>query len=119
MSTSQKDSAEAGGGATRGSILVTGVVKEEDGQFASYCRELETASCGDTVAEALGNLWEAVQVYLDALEETGEIHSVLRDRNIRIDYADEHTWEEPRIRAPLGEIVSAYRASVPILAKAS
>ena len=96
-----------------GTILVTGLVTEEDGQFSAYCRELETASCGDTVAEALSNLWEAVEVYLNALEETGEIHNVLRERNIRIEYANEHPWDEPRINVPLGEIVSAHRTNVP------
>ena len=83
-----------------------------------YFRELETASCGDTVAEALSNLWEAVEVYLNALEETGEIHNVLRERNIRIEYANEHPWDEPRISAPLGEIVSAHRTNVPASATA-
>ncbi len=45
---------------------------------------MESASCGDTIDEALENLGEAIEVHLKGLEETGELRRVLRERNIRI-----------------------------------
>ena len=49
----------------------------------SFCRELGTASCGDTIDEALQNLEDAIGVHLGALEETGELGRFLRDRNVK------------------------------------
>ena len=67
-----------------GYIVLTGVAEAEDGQFASYCRELGTASCGDTISEALDNLGEAIELHIDGLEEVGELERTLRERDIRI-----------------------------------
>ena len=97
----------------RGTVLLTGLIAEEDGQFASYCRELGTASCGDTVEEAFRNLWDAVEVNLNALEETGEILNVLRENNIRIEFDESPPMDEPMLRIPLGRIINTYRANVP------
>ena len=38
-----------------GYVTLTGFVEKEDNQFVSYCRELGTSSCGDTVEEAFQN----------------------------------------------------------------
>ena len=68
-----------------GYIVLTGIVEEEDGQFASYCRELGTASCGDTVTEAFDNLRGAIELNIEGMEVVGELERTLRERNIRID----------------------------------
>ena len=66
-------------------VVLTGVVsKEDDNQFVSYCRELGSSSCGSTIDEAFENLGDAIEVHLNALEETGEITNVLRERNINL-----------------------------------
>ena len=44
----------------------TAVIHEEDGGFVSLCPELDIASQGDTVEEALQNLKEAVEMFLEA-----------------------------------------------------
>ena len=67
-----------------GHVILTGYAEKEDHQFVSYCRELGSASCGDKMDEALENLGEAIEVHLDALEETGGLKRVFRSRNIRI-----------------------------------
>lgn len=67
-----------------GYIVVTLRVHEEDGQFASTCPELDTASCGDTVDEALRNIREATVQYLNAIEVSGERTRIFRKRNIPI-----------------------------------
>ena len=68
-------------GESIGYIVLTGLVEEEDGQFASYCRELGTASCGDTIVEALDNLREAIELNVEGLEEVGELDRTLRELN--------------------------------------
>ena len=68
-----------------GYIILTGVVEPEDGQYVSYCRELGTSSCGDTIQEAINNLDDAIQVHLDGLIETDHLESFLRERKVRIE----------------------------------
>ena len=67
---------------SEGYVILTEVIEEEDGQFAAHCLELGTATCGDTIEEALANLREAIVVHLNALEEVGTRDKVFRERNI-------------------------------------
>ena len=67
-----------------GYIVVTYRVHKEDDQFVSVCPELGTASCGDSVDEAFGNIEEATIQYLAAIAENGERDRVFRKRNIPI-----------------------------------
>ena len=99
-----------------GIIFVTEIVDREDDQFVSYCRELGTTSCGDTVDEALKNLDEAVGVHLEALLEIGELHQFLRERNINIVVAPDDDLQELNLSVPLGRILSVAQHSVPIFA---
>jgi predicted RNase H-like HicB family nuclease len=69
----------------QGMILLTCIATKEDGQFVSYCRELGSASCGDTVEEAFENLLDAIDVHIRALIETGELLRFLKERNVRND----------------------------------
>ncbi|WP_245529346.1 type II toxin-antitoxin system HicB family antitoxin [Methanofollis liminatans] len=50
---------------------LTAVLREEDGVYVSECPELGVATCGDTPEEALVNLKEAVEVYLENAKEPG------------------------------------------------
>ena len=104
-------------GESIGYIVLTGIVEEEEGQFASYCRELGTASCGDTISEALDNLGEAIELNIEGLREVGELERTLRERNIRIDQ------EPPRhdgvdVNVPLGQLIKIYSVPVPLVASA-
>ena len=88
-------------------IVLTGIAEEEDGLFASYCRELGTSSCGDTADEALENLGEAITVHLNALVEVGELKRVLRERGISIvDGPPAHRVVD--VQVPLGSTVKTY-----------
>ena len=58
--------------ATRGEIVLTELVEPDGDQFAAYCLELGTASCGDTIEEAFTNLEEAIWVHLNELEAIDE-----------------------------------------------
>lgn len=67
-----------------GHIVLTLLVREEDGQYISECPQLGTASCGDTIDEALHNIKEATLLYLNAIEEAGERERIFRRRGIQI-----------------------------------
>jgi predicted RNase H-like HicB family nuclease len=41
------------------------IVWQEDSQFVSQCLNVDVASCGDTVDEAIANLKEAMELYLE------------------------------------------------------
>ena len=96
-----------------GHVILTGYVEKEDHQFASFCRELGSASCGDTIDEALENLGDAIDVHLDALEETGELQRVFRERNIRID-AGPPTFDGVYVNVTPGKVFTTYSRSIPL-----
>ena len=99
---------------TYGHVILTGLVDKEEDQFVSYCRELGTASCGDTIDEALENLGEAIEVHLKGLEETGELRSVLRERNIRINEGPP-TSDGAYVGVTPGKILTIYACLVPLV----
>ncbi len=70
--------------APKGFVALTFRVNAEDGQFGSYCDELGTASCGDTIEEAIANLHDAVLLHLATLDELGERAAFFRERGIRV-----------------------------------
>ena len=90
--------------------MLTGIVEKEDGQYASHCPELGTASCGDTIEEAFSNLEEAIEVNLNALEESETIDSVLRERHIRINSGP--YLHEELLRVPADAYVRLYRRHI-------
>ena len=97
-----------------GVVVLTGLVEREEEQFVSFCRELGTTSCGDTIDEALQNLEDAIEVHLAALEETGELGRFLRERNINIILSSvEPPLDEMQISVPLGKILTTYLRTVP------
>ncbi len=99
-------------GGVVGYVTLTGFVEKEDNQFVSYCRELGTSSCGDTVEDAFQNLDDAIEVHIAVLVETGELLRVLRERHIRID-VQPVSDEELSIRVPPGKISMTYQREVP------
>ena len=50
---------------------VTAVIWQEDDVYVSKCPELEVASAGDTPQEALENLKEAVELYIENAKSLG------------------------------------------------
>jgi predicted RNase H-like HicB family nuclease len=54
----------------------TEVVWKETEGFVSKCPELGVASCGDTFEEAVSNLKEAVELYLDNAKELDLIEDI-------------------------------------------
>jgi predicted RNase H-like HicB family nuclease len=50
----------------------------EDNQWVSECVELGVTSCGDTMQDALAAVLDATTVYLETLEDEGELDRVLQ-----------------------------------------
>jgi predicted RNase H-like HicB family nuclease len=96
----------------QGYVVLTGIVEREGDQFVSYCRELGTASCGDSSDDALDNLGDAIEVHIKALIETGELERVFREKSIRIDIQPPG-FDELSIRVPPGKVFTTYPRQVP------
>lgn len=66
-------------------VGLTLTVEEDGNQYASFCKELGTTSCGETAQEAMTSIREAVIVHLNALEECGERERVFREAGIEME----------------------------------
>ena len=93
-------------------VVLTEIVEKEGDQFVSICRELGTASCGDTIEEAFSNLEEAIEVHLEALKETGERERVFSERGIEIHSPFPTEPIHPPI--PLGKVIKATTHQIPV-----
>jgi len=74
---------------TVGYIAVEIVVTKEGNQYSSWCPELDIASCGNSPEEAVKNLGDALELYLDTLEQEGERKQIFKERGLRIVSVDE------------------------------
>lgn len=59
-------------------LRLSATIWEEKEGFVSKCPELNVASCGDTIEEALSNLKEAVELYIENLAAI-ELQEVLNE----------------------------------------
>ena len=67
-----------------GKIQLTVMIWEEEGLYLSKCPEIEVSSCGNSPQEALANIHEAINLYLDNARALGmmeEIELALRARH--------------------------------------
>lgn len=46
-------------------MRLSAVISKEEGEYVAFCPELDVASQGDSIEEALANLKEAVELYLE------------------------------------------------------
>jgi predicted RNase H-like HicB family nuclease len=74
---------------TTGYIDLDMVVRREYHQYSSWCPDLDIASCGDTPEEAVKNLGDAVELYLDTLDEEGELEAALEENGIKVRPVDD------------------------------
>jgi len=59
-------------------LRLTSIVKREGDQYAALCLELDVASCGETREEAVAALRDAVETYLEYMQDTGRESQILR-----------------------------------------
>lgn len=65
-------------------IIVTVAVEKEGAYYVSKCLELGTASFGNDEEEAVANIIDATEAYLNTLEDLGECAQVLREKGITV-----------------------------------
>lgn len=65
-------------------IIVTFMIRREGKYFVSKCLELGTSSFGLSEDEALDNLVDATEVYLNTLEDLRESRQVLKEKGVRV-----------------------------------
>ena len=65
-------------------IIIAFQIDKEGDQYVSHCIELGTFSCGDTEEEALKNITDATELYLNTLDEIGECKQVLQEKGVKI-----------------------------------
>lgn len=56
-----------------------------DAKYESVCDELDVASCGDTIGEALDNVLEATLLYLNTIEDLEERRRVFDEHHIEFE----------------------------------
>lgn len=65
-------------------ITLTFVIEREDDRYVATCRELDVASQGRSIEDAVQHLQDAVALYIEVIEEDGERERVFRERGIQI-----------------------------------
>jgi predicted RNase H-like HicB family nuclease len=63
-------------------ILLTLLFRREGDVWTAECKELGTASFGDTFEEAVETIKDMVKLHLDALEDVGERERFLRENHV-------------------------------------
>jgi predicted RNase H-like HicB family nuclease len=95
-----------------GFLRVTGVVEPvPEGGFVSRCPEFAIASEGDSIDEALFNIREALDVYLETLVELGDLDKVLAQRSLKV--FDTPPESAVSLDVTPGQIVATIVAAVP------
>jgi predicted RNase H-like HicB family nuclease len=60
------------------------VIYREDNWYVAECPEVGTASQGQSIEEALNNLREATELYLEEFPTTGSMHPILTTFEIAV-----------------------------------
>ncbi len=64
-------------------VKVSGIVRREGKHYTAWCPELDVSTFGDSVDEASRNLGDAVELYLDTIDEMGEAEEILSGKGLK------------------------------------
>jgi predicted RNase H-like HicB family nuclease len=73
-------------------IPYTSQLYEEDDQYIALCPELNVSSFGDTPAEALASLKEAVALFVEECQRLGTLSFVLEEAGYQRDAVKSNRW---------------------------
>ena len=59
-------------------MLNISIKKEHEGGFSVICTDLDVASQGETMDEAVENIKEAVELYLESADEVGIKNKIIK-----------------------------------------
>lgn len=113
VTTTRWDGRAKPSGEIIGTIVVSIRITPEDDQFVGHCETFDVASCGDTIEEAIDATLEAVEVYLEALDEADDRERVFAERGV-IFFPGEPPadFEVPAVVRQPRELVTVERLSV-------
>ena len=97
-------------------VILSGVAEKDGNQFTALCPELDVATCGDTVEEALDMLDDVLQVYIEELVDLGHLDKILQERGVIVRSDIPRKGEEVLVSAHPGKIYRAYVIKIPALA---
>jgi predicted RNase H-like HicB family nuclease len=84
-------------------IALSFVVHREGEYYVSECLELGVSSFGTTEDQAIANLGDATEVYLNTLEDLGETRLVLKERGVEVfQYEPANIEVRRRVKIPIG-----------------
>ena len=95
-----------------GYMALTGTVQWDEVAYWSRCPELGVANCGDTIAEALDNLGEALEIFCEDLADIGTLAREFRENDITVKTGPLPA-ESVIVSVPIGKIVRVYILPVP------
>lgn len=75
-------------------IILTVLFQKEGERWTAECRELGTATYGDTVEEAKEAIHEAITLHLNTLEDLGECERFLQENGVEIHPIVDHKKPE-------------------------
>ena len=93
-------------------VPLTFIIYEEDGQFVAHCRELGTATCGDTMDEAARNIREAVTLHLETLEDLGEKEKYFKQKGIELQPVPQSVATSQKVPKPVPQLPKRPRVSL-------
>jgi predicted RNase H-like HicB family nuclease len=73
-------------------IAYTVHIFKEDATYVAYVPELDLSSCGDTRENAMRNIGDAVQGFLESSADHGSLDAILEESGYRRNGA---AWESP------------------------
>lgn len=76
------------------------LTRKEGNHYVSWCPELDVASCGNGIEEAVENLKDAIDCFLRTYAELGELPKMLAERGISLQEDTPVYLSEARIGVP-------------------
>lgn len=98
--------------AAGGYVVLTGIAEAETGGFNAHCPELGIATCGDTVAEVLDGLADAIQVYLADWDDPTDLERMLQQKGVAVKTTPPPA-DSVTVSIPPGKTVRVYIQPVP------
>jgi predicted RNase H-like HicB family nuclease len=86
-------------------VILTFMVESEGEHQVSKCLELGTSSFGSDVDDALDNLADATEVYLNTLQDLGECRRVLKEKGVEVYSYQPAELEIRRAKFPADSII--------------
>lgn len=100
-------------GTITGTIFVSIRIVREDEGFVGHCDTFDVSSFGRSIEEALDATLEAVEVYLEAIDDVGDRARVFAERGVILFPGEPPAdFEPPKVAVHPGELVTAERISI-------